>query len=207
MKNNLFPISKEGWNYIAYAVVLFLLLGFLDLEFLQFFAFVSIMFFIYIYRNPERQIMALEKGGVVSPVDGRVSDLQEDSNGTVITVESSYLDVSVLRVPISGTVKNIKAVKGSSLGKNSPKSEILNEQLTIDFEDEKQRLLSVSHLSTLNFANISHDLNDSQKLIQGFRYGVMPKGITKISLPRSSKVNVGIGDELKGCESIIAYLS
>lgn len=207
MKNNLFPISKEGWNYIAYTVVLFLVLGFLDLEFLQFFAFVAIMFFIYVYRNPERQIMALEKGGVVSPVDGTVSDLQEDKNGTVITVESHYHDVSVLRVPISCTVKNIKAVKGASLGKKSPKSEILNEKLTIDFEDENQRVLSVSHLSTLNFANISHDLKESQKLIQGFRYGVMPKGVTKITLPKGSKINVDIGAELKGCESIIAYLS
>ncbi|WP_373072455.1 phosphatidylserine decarboxylase [Sulfurimonas sp.] len=207
MKNNLFPISKEGWNYIAYAVVLFLVLGFLDLEFLQFFAFVGIMFFIYIYRNPERQIMALEKGGVVSPVDGNVSDLQEDKNSTILTIESSYHDVSVLRVPISCVVKNIKAIRGSSLGKNSSKSEILNEKLTIDFEDEQKRVISISHLSTLNFANISHDLSESQKLIQGFRYGVMPKGITKIILPKGSKVNVNIGDELKGCESIIAYLS
>ena len=207
MKNNLFPISKEGWNYIAYAVILFLVLGFLDLEFLQFFAFIGIMFFIYIYRNPERQIMALERGGVVSPVDGRVSDIKEGSDGLDIIVESSYSDVSVLRVPISCVAKNIKTVKGASLSKRSSKSEILNEKLTVDFEDENKRVIKITHLSTLSFTNISHDLNESQKLIQGFRYGFMPKGVTKITLPKGSKVDVDIGSELKGCESIIAYLS
>jgi len=206
MNNNLFPILKEGWFHIGCGVVLFILLGFLDLDFLQFFSFVLVVFFIYIYRNPERQIMALEKGGLISPVDGRVSDIKENENGVEITVESSYNDVSVLRVPISCSVKSIEKIYGASLGKNSPKADILNEKLVISFEDENKNVLKISHISRLNFSNIAHDLIEFQRLIQGLRYGVMLKGTTKITLSNVKKVNVTIGDEIKSCESTIAYL-
>ncbi|MCW9026820.1 MAG: phosphatidylserine decarboxylase [Thiovulaceae bacterium] len=207
MNNNLFPISKEGWSYIGYSVVLFLLLGFLDLDFLQFFTFLLIIFFIYVYRNPERQMPAFEKGGITSPVDGKIVDVTNDDNAINITLESSYNDVSVLRVPIESVVSEIKEQKGASLSKNSLKAKILNEKLSISFKDSKERVVKVSHTSNLSFSHISHDLINSQKLIQGSRYGVMPKGISIISLPKGSKINVQIGNEIRACESVIAYLS
>jgi phosphatidylserine decarboxylase len=206
MNNNLFPIAKEGWAHIGYSVVLFLVLGFLDLDFLQFFSFVLILFLVYIYRNPERQIMALEKGGVLSPVDGKIVDIQKNSDSLVISVESTYNDVSVLRVPIAGSVKTIEHIKGASLHARSPKADKLNEKFSVNFTDDQNRIVNVEHLSTLNFSDISYDLYESQKLIQGSRYGVMLKGVTQISLPKDSKLNVAIGNDIKACESIIAYL-
>jgi phosphatidylserine decarboxylase len=206
MNNNLFPIAKEGWLNIGYAIALFLVLGILDFEFLQFFSFILVLFLLYVYRNPERQIMALEKGGIVSPVDGRISDIKESSDKVEITVESSYNDVSVLRVPISCVVKSIRYLNGASLSKSSKKAEVLNEKLEVVFEDENKNLLEVTHTSMLNFSSISHELIESQKLIQGYRYGLMLKGTTKITLKNPKKLNVSIGNEIKGCESIIAYL-
>jgi phosphatidylserine decarboxylase len=205
--NNLYPISKEGWSYLGYSVALFIVLGFLDLEFLQFFSFLLVMFFIYVYRNPERQIMALEKDGIVSPVDGKVIDIVKSDNKINITIDSSYHDVSLLRVPAGATLKSKKEFKGASLSKNSLKSELLNEKLILEFEDSKKRVIEVAHISNLNFAGISHDLIESQKLIQGTRYGMMLKGTTKISLPKDSKINLIVGSEVKACESIIGYLS
>jgi len=207
MNNNLFPISKEGWSYIGYSVVLFLVLGFLDLEFLQFFSFLLVMFFIYVYRNPERQMPAFEKGGVISPVDGRLTDIKEDSKSVTLKIDSSYHDVSVLRVPLDSKVKSVSVQNGASLSKNSSKSDILNETVSIKLEVSKRRVVTLRHISTLNFADISYDLVESQKLIQGSRYGVMPKGITEITLPKDSKISIQIGAEVKACESVIAYLS
>lgn len=206
--SNLFPISREGWTYIGYSIVLFLLLGFLDLEFLQFFSFLLVMFFLYVYRNPERQMPAFEKGGVVSPVDGRVIDIKEDSTGVVsLKFDSSYHDVSVLRVPLESKVKSLEMQKGATLSKNSPKSDILNEKLSIYLEGSKRRVIKLTHKSVLNFSPIAYDLTESEKLIQGSRYGVMPKGITEIVFPKGTKVNVQVGTEVKACESVIAYLS
>lgn len=207
MNNNLFPIHKDGWSYIGYSVALFLVLGFLDLEFLQFFSFLLVMFFLYVYRNPERQMPAFEKGGITSPVDGRVSDIQEHKSGIDVTIENSYHDVSVLRVPVGSVVEDITEQKGASLAKASLKSKLLNENITIKFRSTNRKMIKVSHISTLNFAGISHDLIKSQKLIQGSRYGMMPKGITIITFPKNTKVNVSIGNEIKACESIIGYLS
>ncbi len=206
MKNNLYPVSKEGWLYIGYSVALFVLLGLLDLEFLQFFSFILILVLVYIYRNPERQIMALEKGGVVSPVDGKVIDIKENKDCVEIVVESSYSDVSVLRVPINSSAKSIKYVNGASLGSSSSKSDKLNERLDIELEDQNKNIVKVSHISRLNFSKISHDMIESQRLIQGFRYGLMLKGTTKITLNNAKKIDVNIGDEIRGCDTIIAYL-
>lgn len=205
--SNLYPVSKEGWSFIGYSVALFIVLGLLDLDFLQFFSFVLIIFFLYVYRNPERQMPAFEKGGVVSPADGRVIDIKEDSESINILLESSYHDVAVLRAPIESIVSDIVERKGSSLSRSSLKAEMLNNRLTLTFEDSKNRVVKVSHTSTLNFADISHDLVKAQKLIQGSRYGVMPKGTTLISLPKDSKINVSVGTEIKACESVIGYLS
>ena len=205
--NNLYPISKEGWSYLGYSVVVFIILGFLDLEFLQFFSFLLVMFFVYVYRNPERQIMALEKNGIVSPADGKIIDITKQKDKTVITIDSSYHDVSLLRAPVGSVLKSKKEYKGASLSKTSLKSEILNEKLILEFEDTQKRVIEVSHFSSLNFAGIGHDLIESQKLIQGTRYGIVLKGITKISLPKDSKINLIVGSEVKACESVIGYLS
>jgi len=207
MNNNFFPISKEGWKYVGVTFGAFLLLGVLDLDFLQFFSFLAVLFFLYVFRNPERQIPAVENGGITSPVDGTVNAINELENTIEITIQSSYNDVSVLRAPIGSSVKNICEEKGASLSSKSTKSKLLNEKLILTFEDAQQRQLRVSHLSVLNFSEISYDLISSQKLIQGSRYGVMPKGITTIEVPKTSKINLRIGSQVKACESIIAYFS
>lgn len=206
--NNLFPVSREGWSYIGYSVALFLVLGFLDFDFLQFFSFLLMMFFIFIYRNPERQMPSFEKGGVTSPVDGRIIDIKKDNKGSVtLKFDSSYHDVSVLRVPLESKVKSLEIQKGASLSKSSPKSDLLNEKLTIYLEGSKRRVIKLTHTSALNFSEISYELTESEKLIQGSRYGVMLKGITEIVLPKDTKVNLEVGAEVKACESVIAYLS
>ena len=206
MNNNLFPISKEAWKYIAVSLAVFIVLGVLDMDFLQFFSFLLAMFFIYIYRNPERQMPTFEKGGIISPVDGRIIDIKEHENGADIVIDSSYYDVSVLRVPIGSVVNDICEQKGASLSRNSSKSDKLNENLSLRFEYTDKKFVDVTHKSALNFAGISYDLFKSQKVVQGSRYGVMPKGITTISLPKESKLNVAIATEVKACETILGYL-
>jgi len=121
MSNNLFPIAKEGWNYVIYSFLAFLVLWFLDLEFLQFFAFLAILFFLFIYRNPERQMPSFEKGGIVSPVDGIVTsikEIQNDEYSHKISIESAYFDVSILRSPIEAKIVNIDISRGASLAKS-----------------------------------------------------------------------------------------
>ncbi len=209
MNNNLLPLAKEGWSYVAYSLITFLVLGFLDLEFLQFFSFLAILLFLYIFRNPERQIPSLEKGGIISPVDGVITSIEELQGNDFlykVVIESSYFDVSVLRAPIESNVKSINILKGANLSKFSDLSDKLNEKVELVFEDVDLNTIKVIHQNTLGFNDIKFDSFVSKKLVQGSRYGVMTKGITNIYFPKNTKLDVTVGMELKACESIIGYL-
>jgi len=209
MNNNLFPIAKEGWSFIIYSFISFLILGFFDLEFLQFFAFLAVLFFLFIFRNPERQMPSFEKGGIVSPVDGVVTSIQEiqdDDYSHKISIESTYFDVSILRSPIESKLISIDILRGASLSKSSTLYDKLNENIKFVFEDASSNKIKVSHQNILSFDEIKFDAFIGKKLIQGSRYGVMPKGITNIYLPKNTKLDVVVGVELKASESLIAYL-
>ncbi|MCF6330112.1 MAG: phosphatidylserine decarboxylase [Sulfurimonas sp.] len=209
MNNNLLPLAKEGWSYVAYSTITFLVLGFLDLEFLQFFSFLAILLFLYIFRNPERQMPSLEKGGIISPVDGVVTcveELQGNDFSYKVGIESSYFDVSILRAPIESSVKSINILKGAKLSKFSDLSDKLNESIELVFEDADSNTIKIIHQNTLGFSDIKFDSFVSKKLVQGSRYGVMTKGITNIYFQKNTKLNVTVGMELKACESIIGYL-
>ena len=209
MSNNLFPIAKEGWNYVIYSFLAFLVLWFLDLEFLQFFAFLAILFFLFIYRNPERQMPSFEKGGIVSPVDGIVTsikEIQNDEYSHKISIESAYFDVSILRSPIEAKIVNIDISRGASLAKSSNLSNKLNENIEFVFENSNLNKIKISHQNILSFDEIKFDVFVGKKLIQGARYGVLPKGITNIYLPKNTKTNLIVGVKLKACESLIGYL-
>ncbi|MCK4737675.1 MAG: phosphatidylserine decarboxylase, partial [Sulfurimonas sp.] len=111
MKNNLLPIAKEGWNYILGAISLFVIFAFLDLDFLQFFAFLATIFFIFVFRNPERQHLYYQENSVVSPVDGVVAsikELKDDKYAYKIEIDSSYFNVSLLRTPFSSSIESIE---------------------------------------------------------------------------------------------------
>jgi hypothetical protein len=44
MKNNLYPVSKEGFKYIGVSVALFVFFTFIDIAFLEFLSFVAILY-------------------------------------------------------------------------------------------------------------------------------------------------------------------
>ena len=210
MKNNLLPVAKEGWNYIGYSILAFIVSAVLDLGILEFLAFLSTVFFIFVFRNPERELPRFEQNSVISPVDGTVLAIDEINSSDYaykVTVESSYADVSILRTPVSGLIYSIHKENGARLGKESSLSHTLNENATIVFEDSNSNRLKVSHMLKQSFCGIKLDPFKSQKIVQTSRYGVMVNGITTIYLPQNFRLNISIGNELKSSENLIGYFS
>lgn len=80
MRNNLLPIAKEGWSYVIGAVVAFIIFTFFDFDFLEFLAFLATLFFVFVFRNPEREYAIYQENSVVSPVDGTVVSIEELHN-------------------------------------------------------------------------------------------------------------------------------
>lgn len=210
MKNNLIPIIKESWPYVIGAIFLFMSFVFLDLDFLQFFAFLAAIFFIFVFRNPKRQHPYYQSNSVISPVDGCITSIRELKNSEYlykIEITSSYSNVSLLRVPFTSTIKSISKQNGSRLSLHNPLSKKINENVELVFVDKDLNSIKIIHRLKQSFMGINIKVTDSQSLNQGVRYGVMVNGSTTIYLPKNFRLNISVGNNLVACETLIGYFT
>lgn len=212
MRNNLLPIAKEGWSYVIGAVVAFVVFTFLDFNFLEFIAFLTTLFFIFVFRNPEREYVLYQENSVASPVDGTVISIEElhtdEHNGYKVEIDTTYLNVALLRVPFASTLQSVQVTKGAKLSAQNPLSTALNENAELIFSDSKSiNQMRVVHKVKQSFKAIDIDIIKAQNLMQGARYGLMVNGITTLYLPENFRLNIGLGSELSASESLIGYFT
>lgn len=212
MKNNLLPIAKEGWNYVIGSVVAFLVFTLFNFDFLEFFSFLAILFFLFVFRNPEREHLLYQEDSVVAPVDGTVSSIEEIVDdgyiGYRVVIEGSYLNVGLLRAPFTATLEDVTNKRGARLSGLSPLSETLNEQAELVFSDKKSlNKLKIIHRLKQSFAPINIDAIENQAMMQGSRYGFMANGTTTLCLPKNFRLNVSIGSELVASETLVGYFT
>lgn len=210
MRSNLLPIAKEGLNYIAGAILFFIAFWILGLDFLQFFAFLTIIFLVFVFRNPEREIINFQNDSVVSPVDGLVSSIEELSSGDYaykVEIDSSYFNVALLRAPLTSSIENIEMYKGARVSAYNSLSKNINENTVIIFSDKNENSVKIIHRLKQSFTGIKIDAIKSQNLFQGSRYGLIVNGITTLYLPQNFRLNVNIGGELVASETLIGYFT
>jgi len=210
MKNNLFPIAKEGWKYIAYSIASFIVFAILDLEFFELLSFVIVLLFIAVFRNPERDLPTFEENSVLCPVDGKVIAIDELSDSEYaykVTINSAYKDVGILRSPLSSQVTDIKKVHGTRLSMEDSLSSKINENVSIIFQDTNENNIKVTHSLKQSFVPISLDITISKNLLQSSRYGLMIDGITEIYLPHNFRLSLIMGEETTASESLVGYFS
>jgi len=210
MKSNLLPISNAGFKYIAAAFLAFIIFSILDIEFLALISFVLMFAFGFMFRNPEREVPSFEKNSLVSPVDGSVisiEDIQDSEYAYKVEIDSTYLDVGVLRTPLDATLQSIVKMNGARLATTSSLSNDINENAELIFVDENSNSVKVVHTLTRSFDDISLDVKKSQNVKQASRYGVMINGKTTIYLPKNFRLNITLGSELIGSQTLIGYFS
>ncbi|MCW8895851.1 MAG: phosphatidylserine decarboxylase [Sulfurimonas sp.] len=210
MKNNLLPIAKQGWGYTLGAILFFIIFAILDLGFLQFLAFIATAFFVFVFRNPEREHPYYQENSVVSPVDGVVSSIDEFKNDEYayrLEINSTYLNVSQLRVPFSSTLHSIEKQNGARLSRFSSLSKSINENTELTFIDKNSNRLKIIHRLKQSFMGIDIKALKSQKLYQGSRYGLMINGVTTLYLPKNFRLNVNVGSELVASETLVGYFT
>ena len=210
MNNNLLPIAKEGFNRIVISIAALVVFTILDCDLLEFFSFLSILFFIFVYRNPERMTPLFEQMSVVSPVDGVVLSIEEinmEEYAYKLEINSSYLNVSLLRAPISATIESIDAKKGARLSQTSSLSRDINEKVDLVFIDNNQNKIKTTHMLKQSIDDIKIRPMAKQNLIQGNRYGLMVNGVTTIYLPQNFRLNVSVGQEVNASQTLIGYFS
>lgn len=211
VQNDTFILSKRGWLLATVSAALFLFFTMTGLHLFQFITGAVLLAILAIFRNPERNSLENEQGAIISSVDGVILSIEEtlidEKKMTKVTVLNSLWDVSMLRAPFDGVVEGYKIRRGVSLPLYSPLADTLNEKAIISFRSHKGDELYIEHMSEQSCFPIGIELEKSQKLKEGMRYGFLAKGRSAMYLPEGSRVAVNVGVTVRAGESLIGYLA
>jgi phosphatidylserine decarboxylase len=165
------------------------------------------VFFLWFFRDPERVVPSGE-GLVVSPADGKVTDISSTQlNGVPCTRISIFLnvfDVHVNRSPISGVIKSAVYKKGSFGNAMTEASAADNEQNIVTMEGEGMTVV-FKQIAGLLARRIVFNHKPGEKLARGERVGLIKFGSrTDVIFPQTAEVKVKLGAHVAGGSTVLA---
>ncbi len=214
MKENDWPIAKEGLLFLlpaAFLTLIFFLIGWTILAIIVLLLTLFIAFF---FRNPKRRIPSKPKA-VVSPADGKiiyVGEIQEkrciQERALKISIFMSMMDVHMNRSPVSGKVLKTVYNPGKFLVAYAEKSSLDNEQnATILLTEERAKVLMVQ-IAGIVARRIVCYVKPGDVLKRGEILGLIRFGSRlDLYLPLTAKATVRVGQKVKGGESIVGFLA
>src|SRR5271167_3179868 len=166
-------------------------------------------FFLWFFRDPERAIPG-DAGAVVSPGDGKVTDVSPVTSGseklTRISIFLSVFNVHVNRSPITGTIREIRYQRGKYLNAMNQASAGENEQNIVTVEGDGQTVV-FKQIAGLLARRIVFHPKVGDRLERGQRVGLIKFGSrVDVLLEAAASPQVSIGDRVRGGTSVLAYL-
>ncbi len=211
---------KEGYKIITITFVVAISLILLSDNYIQLLwlsksiQFLIVLFVIIVlqfFRNPKR-ITKLNDNAIIAPVDGKVVVIEEveeteyfKDKRLQISIFMSPINVHVTRYAISGIVKYSKYHPGKYLVAWHPKSSTENERTTIVVENDTIGEVLYRQIAGALAKRIVNYAKEADKVLQGTDAGFIKFGSrVDVFLPLGTKVNVKLGDKVKGGVQIIA---
>jgi phosphatidylserine decarboxylase len=158
------------------------------------------------FRDPDRKIPA-EPEVVVSPADGRVVEIKEETYdghpGRRVSIFMSPLDVHVNRSPITGTVREVKYRKGAFRIASESRASVENEQNVFTVEGEEGRVV-VKQIAGALARRIVFWKHPGDRLERGERVGLIKFGSrVDVVLDLGVELRVKVGDRVRAGSSIV----
>ena len=215
-------IHKEGWKIILATFVallainiLFAYTHFLPLWLDKIFLAWSIFVFgftVYFFRNPKRTILT-DDDKVICPADGKIVVIEEvdvdeyfADRRLQVSIFMSPTNVHVNRTPISGEVKYSAYHPGKYLVAWHPKSSELNERTSIVIDNGSMDVM-MRQIAGKLARRIVNYLEEGEEVEQGEQFGFIKFGSrVDLFLPLNTKINVQLGQKVKGGVTIIGEL-
>jgi len=177
---------------------------------LSFLLFVIIVQF---FRSPKLLITQNDKV-VLCPADGKVVVIEETEEPEFlkdkriqVSVFMSPVNVHVNRNPISGVVKYFKYHPGKYLVAWHPKSSTENERTTVVTENKVGQQVLFRQIAGALARRIVWYVKQGDVVEQGEQFGFIKFGSrVDVFLPLGSKINVEIGEVVKGGTTVLAEL-
>lgn len=171
---------------------------------------VLILFTLYFFRDPERQIPGDELA-IVAPADGKVVEIVEVEENEFlkrpcrrIGIFLSVFDVHVNRAPIAGEVVYSEEKKGRYLDARNPASSRENAARTWAFAGDRATIV-VRQITGAVARRICPWSRVGDRVAKGKRFGMIRFGSrTEIYLPLDVEILVQEGQHVRGGETVVA---
>ncbi len=198
---------RDGYYYGLASLAVALLVGWLAVPALAGIPLLLGAFFLWFFRDPERQIPD-DPRAIVSPADGKVTDVSPlQVNGEACTRISIFLNVfnvHVNRSPITGIVSDVTYQSGK----------FGNAMGAISAEENEQNLVTVrGKVGTVVFKQIAGliarrivcSVKVGDRVSCGERVGLIKFGSrVDVIFPCAAEIKVKVGDHVSGGSSILA---
>jgi len=216
-------IHKEGYTSIALCILfIFVLNAIIQFYFPQAIAFkwiiyiLSFALFVIIlqfFRSPSIEV-STDETQVLCPADGKVVVIEEveeteflKDKRIQVSVFMSPINVHINRNPIAGVVKYFKYHPGKYLVAWHPKSSTENERTTIAIENSAGITVLFRQIAGALARRIVWYVKEGDVVEQGQQFGFIKFGSrVDIFLPLGTKVNVALGEVVKGGKTVLAEL-
>lgn len=200
---------RDGYFYAVPLIAAGLLLGWVTNPVWAIIPFLLAFFFLWFFRDPERAIPQ-EAGAVVSPGDGKVTDvstvISENEKQTRISIFLSVFDVHVNRSPVTGVIRDVRYQRGRFLNAMNKVSAEQNEQNIVTLEADGQKII-FKQIAGLLARRIVFYPKVGDRLERGQRVGLIKFGSrVDLLVDASARINVKVGDRVKGGASVLAYV-
>lgn len=201
------PMVRDGYYYALALVAGGMLVGWFASPAWAVIPLLLAVFFLWFFRDPERVIPDAD-GAVVSPADGKVTAVSVGNGGrqSRISIFLNVFDVHVNRSPIGGVVRDIRYQRGRFLNAMSERSADQNEQNVVRVEGDGQ-VVVFKQIAGLLARRIVFTPEIGDHVERGQRVGMMKFGSRiDVLFDAAARVQVRIGDRVRGGESILAFL-
>ncbi len=167
------------------------------------------VFVLWFFRDPER-IIPDTPGAVVSPADGKITDVSSVTVGGTrhvrISIFLNVFDVHVNRSPIAGVIQDIRYQTGKFLNAMNETSAELNEQNVVTMEGDGERII-FKQIAGLLARRIVFTKKIGDRVARGERVGLIKFGSrTDILLNASASIQIKVGDRVKGGSTVLALM-
>ena len=198
---------RDGYYYGLACLAAALLLGWLTLPALAAIPLLLGAFFLWFFRDPERQIPA-DEGAIVSPGDGKVTDVSlTQLNGepsTRISIFLNVFNVHVNRSPVTGVISDVKYKRGkfgNAMGASSAEE---NEQNVVTVRGEIGTVV-FKQIAGLLARRIVFTKKVGDHMVRGERVGLIKFGSrVDVIFPVTTEIKVKVGDHVAGGSSVLA---
>lgn len=211
---------KEGYKIITITFVIAIAIILLADSFvevlwlqksIQILTIVFIIIVLQFFRNPKR-VGVLNDDTIIAPVDGKVVVIEEveepeyfKDKRLQVSIFMSPINVHVTRYAIGGVVKYSKYHPGKYLVAWHPKASTENERTTVVVENKNVGEILYRQIAGALAKRIVNYAKEGEEVIQGADAGFIKFGSrVDVFLPLGTKVNVKLGDKVKGGVQVIA---